>query len=113
MMDYLIGILLIAAPWLLQFSDNQTATWVAVIIGAGTIVYSLLTAYELGVSPVISMPTHLWMDGLAGVVLIVSPWLFGFAADVWEPHVVVGVIEVLAALTTLRTPAAREASHHS
>lgn len=109
-MDYLVGVLLIAAPWLFMFSGNEAATWTAVLIGAATIVYSTLTNYEMGVAPLISMPTHLGIDGMAGLILIVSPWLFGFADVVWGPHVVVGVVEVLTALTTHRVPAAQSAS---
>lgn len=113
MLDYLVGALLIAAPWIFGFSDNEAATWVPVIIGASTIVYSLLTNYELGAVPLISMPTHLGIDGLAGIVLLVSPWLFGFETVVWAPHVMVGIVEVMAALTTHRIPAAQSAPHRS
>lgn len=111
MMDYLVGALLIGAPWLFGFAGNEAATWTVVIIGAGTIVYSLLTNYELGAASLISMPTHLGIDGLAGIVLIGSPWLFGFAEVVWVPHVVIGIVEVGAALTTYRAPAAHSASY--
>lgn len=112
-MDYLVGILLIAAPWLFNFSDIQAATWTAVLIGAGTIVYSIMTDYELGMVPLISMPAHLRVDALAGIVLLLSPWLFGFASAVWGPHVVVGIVEVLAALTTHQVPAAHGRSRTS
>lgn len=104
MLDYLIGVLLIAAPWLLNFARGGAETWVPVILGAGTIVYSMLTDYEMGVVHSISMPTHLVLDAGAGALLAVSPWLFGFADLVWVPHLVVGLIEVLAAMTTERTP---------
>lgn len=109
-MDYLVGILLIAAPWLFQFSGQETARWTVVIIGAGTLVYSALTDYEMGLASVLSMPVHLGMDNVAGLVLIVSPWLLGFAHVVWGPHVVIGIVEVLTALTTERTPATQSAS---
>lgn len=46
-MDYLMGTLLIVLPFILDFPDGA-ATWVPVILGAGTIVYSLFTDYELG-----------------------------------------------------------------
>jgi hypothetical protein len=40
---------LIAAPWIFQFSDIGAATAVSIVLGAGLIAYSLLTDYELGV----------------------------------------------------------------
>lgn len=103
-LDYLMAILLIASPWLFDFAAGGAETWVPVIIGIGAIVYSLMTAYEMGVVPAISMKTHLLLDLAAGLVLIVSPWLFGFADFIWIPHVVFGVLEVGAALTTETTP---------
>ncbi|HEX2253079.1 MAG TPA: SPW repeat protein [Thermoanaerobaculia bacterium] len=104
-LDYGMGLLLIAAPWLLGFTRGGAETWVPVILGAGVIVYSLMTDYELGVAPVISMPAHLWLDVLGGALLLVSPWLFGFSDHVWVPHVVFGVLEMGAGLFTSRVPA--------
>lgn len=100
MLDYLIGVLLIAAPWLLDFADGGAEQWIPVALGAGLILYSLLTDYELSLVDAIPMPVHLALDFGAGLFLAVSPWLFGFADEVWAPHVVVGVVDMLAALTT-------------
>lgn len=102
--DYLMGILLIAAPWLLGFAQGGAETWVPVILGIGVLLYSLLTNYELGLMHVLSMPMHLWLDGLGGALLAVSPWLFGFADFVWVPHLVLGLLEIGAALTTQKVP---------
>lgn len=102
--DYLMGVLLIAAPWLLGFAAGGAETWVPVVLGAGVILYSLLTDYELGAVHTLSMPTHLWLDGLGGLLLLASPWLFGFADLVWVPHVVLGLLEIGAALTTETVP---------
>jgi hypothetical protein len=77
---------------------------VPVAIGAATLVYSLFTDYELGALRRISMPAHLWLDALAGVLLAISPWLFGFDADVWAPHLTIGLIAVIAAGVTDTIP---------
>lgn len=103
-LDYLVGIILIAAPWLLGFAEGGAETWVPVIIGAGTIIYSLMTRYEMGVADVISMPAHLTIDLVAGAFLAISPWLLGYADIVWLPHLLVGLIEVGTALMTEREP---------
>lgn len=103
-MDYVIGIVLILAPFLFGFATGGAEMWVPVIIGAAVIVYSLMTAYERGVSPIISMRSHLWMDGIGGAVLALSPWLFGFAHIVYLPHLIVGIVEVLTALMTETVP---------
>lgn len=103
-LDYVIGIALIAAPWVLGFADGGPAMWVPIIIGAGVICYSLLTAYELGVVPAISMPAHLALDIVGGAVLALSPWLFQFQDEVWIPHFVVGLLEIGAGFMTKTTP---------
>lgn len=103
-MDYLMGALLIAAPWLLDFDRGGAETWVPVVLGAGVILYSLMTDYELGAIKALSMRTHLWLDGLGGALLAASPWLFDFDEYVWLPHLVLGLLEIGAALTTETVP---------
>jgi hypothetical protein len=98
--DYLWGILLVLMPHLAGFADNQVATWVAWIFGAGAILYSLATDYELGLVRLIPMPAHLGLDGPAGAILAASPWLFGFADRVRWPHLAFGLFSVAASLIT-------------
>ena len=103
-LDYLVGALLIAAPWLFNFARGGAETWVPVILGAGALLYSLFTNYELGVVRRISMPTHLGLDAASGLLLAISPWLFGFSDFVFWPHLILGVFEIVAALTTKTAP---------
>lgn len=103
-LDYLVGALLIVAPWLLGFAAGGAETWIPVILGVGVIVYSLLTDYELGVMRVIPMSTHLWLDALGGLFLAVSPWLFGYNDLVWAPHLIVGLLEIGLSIFTHTVP---------
>jgi hypothetical protein len=108
-LDYLMGTLLIAAPWLFDFALGGAETWVPVILGVGVILYSLITDYELGVTRTLPMGTHLVFDLLGGVFLAVSPWLFGFSNTVWQPHLIFGLLEIGASLTTKTIPARKNA----
>jgi hypothetical protein len=102
-LDYIVGAGLIAAPWIFQFSEHTAATVVPVVLGIGLIAYSLLTNYELGVWKVAPMAVHNLIDIVAGALLAGSPWIFGFAdegANVWVPHLVVGLAAVFLGLTT-------------
>jgi hypothetical protein len=98
--DYLWGIALIAAPWLFGFADVPVAKLVAIVFGIGAIVYSMLTAYELGVLRIIPMSMHLVLDGIAGALLAASPFLLGFSDQVYLPHLLFGLFSVAASLTT-------------
>jgi hypothetical protein len=104
LLDYLTGALLIALPWLLGFARGGAETWIPVVLGAGAILYSLVTDYELGVVKVLNMRLHLGLDALSGAFLASSPWLFGFADVVFWPHLIVGLFEVGAALFTRAIP---------
>ncbi|HEX6041193.1 SPW repeat protein [Longimicrobium sp.] len=104
MLDYLMGALLIASPWLLGFADNEAARWVPVVLGAGVLLYSLFTDYELGAVRKLQMPAHLLLDAVGGILLAASPWILGFDERVWMPHVVLGAVEVVTAAITNTVP---------
>ena len=112
-LDYLVGAALIAAPWLFNFSDGEAASWIPVTIGAGTIIYSLFTNYELGLFGLIPMRVHLLIDVVLGLFLAASPWLFQFAGEVWLPHFVVGLFMIGSGLMTRRVPERQALSRQS
>lgn len=101
-LDYLVGALLIVAPYLLGFATGGIEQWLPQILGAVTIVMSLVTRYELSIAKVIPLKVHLGVDVLSGLLLAASPWLFNFAGVVWWPHLLVGIIEIVVPLLTGR-----------
>jgi hypothetical protein len=103
LIDYIYALLLIGAPYALGFSGMGPEHLVFWAAGFGAIVYSLLTNYRLGLLQLLPFRVHLVLDVLAGLMLVVSPWLFGFADRVWVPHVVFGLIEIGTVLLTQRT----------
>lgn len=103
-LDYLMGIVLLGAPWFLGFNSPGADTYLPVLLGILAISYSLFTDYEFGAVKVLSMQTHLWFDLASGVLLAASPWLFDFADHVYLPHLVLGLVEIAASLLTERKP---------
>lgn len=112
-LDYLTGALLIAAPWLLNFNRGGAETWVPVLLGVATIIYSLVTNYEFGIAPLISTRTHLMLDLLSGILLAASPWLFGFNELVYLPHLIVGLFEIIVSLSTEKSPVRSHGRQHA
>lgn len=108
--DYIFGFVLIVAPFLLGFGDDQAATWVLMIAGVGVIIVSLLTNYELGFFRLIPMPVHLTLDVAAGAFLTMSPWLFGFIDRVSMPHLLAGMVSMIVPVLTTRHPGDRPIS---
>ncbi len=108
-LDYVVGIALILAPWLFNFSEvGGAAVAIPVVLGIGLIVYSIFTKYEWGLVKVLSMPYHLIIDLLAAALLALSPFIFGFydanSWNVWVPHVVVGLAVILVVIFSQTQP---------
>jgi hypothetical protein len=108
MLDFPAAILLILAPWIFAFHDqSDAATVVPIVIGAAALLMSLMTNYEFGLLKVIPMSLHVMVDLLAGIVLALSPLIFGFTdagTNAWLPHVVAGIALIGVALMTERHP---------
>lgn len=102
--DYLTGLLLIAAPWLFDFAAGGAETWIPVALGSMVLAYSLFTDYELSISRSIPLSTHLMLDMVSGIFLAISPWLFGFADYVSAPHLVIGLASFLVAAISRPVP---------
>lgn len=113
LLDYLVGALLIAAPWLFGFANGGVEMWLPVALGIGAFLYSVFTDYELGLVRSIRMPIHLMLDTLSGALLALSPWMFGFADRVYVPHLVFGLFEVAAGLMTKPVPTRPKVHHHA
>lgn len=110
--DWLMGVVLVALPWLLRLERGSPEGFIPLALGAAALVVTFFTDHELGVVRRIPMVGHLWVDGLAGALLLASPWLFGFADRVWLPHVALGLTELVAAFIT-KLHAADRADHAS
>jgi hypothetical protein len=103
-LDYADGGLLAVSPWLLDYAEAEAETWLPLALGAGALGYGLLTDYEWGAAKRLSMETHLKLDAASSSPLAASPGLFRFSRRVWVPHVVIGLFEVAAALTSQSRP---------
>ncbi|PKD16223.1 hypothetical protein APR41_10575 [Salegentibacter salinarum] len=100
-LDYLIGGLLILIP--LIFSKTYyLPSWILLGFGIGTILYSILTDYEMGIAGLISFKLHLIIDIIIGFFLALSPWVFGFQKEIFIPFLLLGIGEVIISLFTNR-----------
>lgn len=112
-LDYIVGIFMITAPWVLDFSDNDAATWTIVIAGVLVLLQTIMTDFEVGLIRRIPMKSHLTMDFILGLALAVSPWVLNFDERVYMPHLIIGVFSMLASLTTHRVPSHSYKAEHT
>lgn len=100
-LDYIVGLLLIAMPWLINIDPAASPGMIFIAAGTAALVYSVFTRYELGIVKVIPMRTHIVLDIMSGLLLAGSPWIFGFSNVIYLPHILIGALEILVALMTV------------
>lgn len=101
-LEPLMAVLIAASPWIFGFSDNDAATAICVLVGIIMLIVGSTTDWRMSLVRVIPLRMHLTGDLLLGAVLLLSPLIFGFSDEGGPTRfmVVVGVLELLAALMT-------------
>ncbi len=69
MVDWILGALLVALPWVLGLDRGGPEAWVPMALGITALAVTFFTDHEFGVVRRIPMVGHLWVDGLAGALL--------------------------------------------
>lgn len=77
-LDYVIGAVLVLCPFVFGFSDLDAARNVFLVLGFGLIGYSLLTKYYYSIAKIIPVKVHMFFDVAAGIILMLSPGIFGY-----------------------------------
>ncbi|CAN5206287.1 SPW repeat protein [soil metagenome] len=99
--EYVAGVLLIAAPFLFGFASNAA---VALSIVAGVVVIGVAASTEGPTSLIgsIPIPVHLLLDFALAAVLIAAPFLFGFSGESAPTafFIVLGVLHLLVTIGT-------------
>ncbi|HEX2265351.1 MAG TPA: SPW repeat protein [Solirubrobacterales bacterium] len=119
MLEPVMAILIIAAPWIFGFSGTDSATAICVLVGVTMLIVGSMTDWRLSLARVIPLQGHLVGDLTLGAVLLLSPLVFGFADEGGPTRfmVVVGALEVMTALMTrwdrteAEAPYTREPGH--
>ena len=103
--DYGLAALLIAAPFLFAF-EADAATAVAIVAGVLVLIIGACTAWTTGIIKSIPVQAHVMLDYLLAILLIASPFLFGFDDDgsATAFFIIVGVGGLLLAIATRFTP---------
>jgi uncharacterized membrane protein HdeD (DUF308 family) len=103
--NLICGVLLFISPWALGFSGNMTAAMTAWVGG--------LVIAIMGLAALIQFAEwEDWVALVAGVLMIIAPWITGFAAVGYAAgaFVVLGLIVAVASVSEIwmiRHPAAR------
>ena len=78
--DYLLVIILAFGPGMAGFQGRQA--WFCYILAAVHFALTILTRFPLGILKHVGFPMHGAIEVIVGVLMIVFPWIAGFARGV-------------------------------
>lgn len=109
--DYVFAIVVATSPWVFGFSGEYMAPQIAVICGAATAMYSLMTDYECGVLRFLPFSGHRFFDIVVAVLLGGSAWHFSMGGRASWVFGVLGAIALAVTLLTRRPQDAGTVAH--
>jgi SPW repeat-containing protein len=97
LLEYLAGIAFIAAPFVLDFTGNGTATAAAIVVGIVFLVLAATSQGPTGLVKQLSPPVHALLDAVLAILLVAAPFVLGFSADATPRNLflVTGVVWLL------------------
>jgi hypothetical protein len=102
--DYVFAVVLLTLPLVAGIGLGTAGAWVPIILGLVLLGYTVITDQELSLKRQIDPKLHLWLDAGVGILLAISPWLFGFDRDIWLPHLVLGILFLAVAILSETIP---------
>jgi hypothetical protein len=100
-LDYVGGILITFSPWIFGFADLGGAPlYIPLCLGS----MAIFSNHPYGLFKVFPMQLHLIIDMFAGILMLVSPWIYGFYHVVFLPHLLLGMMSFFAGLLTRHSP---------
>jgi hypothetical protein len=106
LIEYGVGLLTILAPFLFSF-DSTAAQVVSVLVGVGILLLAVLTDAPTGIARSLPVASHVVLDYVLALFMIVAPFVFGFSDDdaAAAYFIVIGIAYILlAVLTRYRGP---------
>lgn len=109
--EYLAGVLFIAAPYLFDFEATR-ATTLSIVVGVVILVVAAVSKGPTGLIDELPVSAHVLLDFVLAVFLIAASFLFGFSEDAKATafFIVLGVVHLLLTIATrfVRTDAAAD-----
>jgi uncharacterized membrane protein HdeD (DUF308 family) len=105
MIEPIIGLIFIIAPFVLDF-DHSSAKTLSIVIGVVILLSGMTTRWRMSLVKLIPLRIHFMTDVLIGIVCILAPFVLGFSDETAALifFLVMGVGELGAAFMTAWEP---------
>jgi hypothetical protein len=107
--NYILAVTFIASPWIFDFYNvSSAALFLPIYIGWLQLIMAIFVDNEAGIMKQFPMSIHLVLDTAMGFILMVSPWLWGYAyigakTEFW-PQFLMGLILFTLGIFTMKSP---------
>jgi VIT1/CCC1 family predicted Fe2+/Mn2+ transporter len=78
--EYAAAVLFILAPFLFGF-DSETAKWTSIALGVVVLLVAIISRGPLGLTQSLPTSVHATLDYVLAVLLVLAPFVLGFADD--------------------------------
>ena len=78
--EYAVAVLFLLAPFLFGF-DSETAKWTSIALGVLVLLVAVISRGKLGVTQSLPTSAHATLDYVLAVLLVLAPFVLGFADD--------------------------------
>ena len=103
--DYLTGLSLILFFFL--FTGSGPTNYIIALVGTATLIYSMLTHYELGLANVLTMRKHLLLDMMSGILLVILSFILNLNHLSYLVYIFSGILKIITGITTSIEPSYR------
>ena len=99
--EYAAAILFIAAPFIFSF-DEDAPQAISIVVGVLLLIVAASTHWRTGLIDSIPVHAHVFIDYVLALLLIASPFIFGFSDDGTAAafFIVIGVVHLLLTIAT-------------
>jgi hypothetical protein len=104
--EYAVGALFIASPFLLGFTSSAAPTAAAIVVGLLLLAFTATSALPTGLVRSVTLGVHVTVDLVLAVLLVALPFLLGFTDEgaATALFIVVGVLHLLMTIATRFSP---------
>jgi hypothetical protein len=105
-LEYVVGALFIAAPFLFSFNSSAAPTAAAIVVGLLLLAFTATSDLPTGLVRSVSVGVHVTVDLVLAVLLVALPFVLGFTEEGGPTalFIVVGVLHLLMTIATRFSP---------